>query len=80
MKYAYMHANGCGKIAFYYAADPKRGDTVKSSDATLLNGEHPKPGDPVICGSCGAHIPSCLERANLKACGPTVITIIETND
>lgn len=53
----FMHNSGsnpCGGPAFYakatgaYNAYP----STKVSEIKMLNGEHPKAGEPLICGNC----------------------------
>jgi hypothetical protein len=45
--------DGCGLTAFRLTRRPHSGDRVDPSTAVLLDGRHPKQGDPMICGTCG---------------------------
>jgi hypothetical protein len=51
-----FHSNGvnaCGEIAFYYRKSAiKRGESLKSSDCIMQNGQHPKQFGLILCGHC----------------------------
>lgn len=62
--FVYDDILGCGKPAFYLKRKPLVGEEVLASDAILLNGNTPKQGDPIICGSCRRPLGAMVLRHN----------------
>lgn len=54
MKFAYLHEEGCGGVAFYLVGDrPNPSEVIKPENVRLLDGTVPLKGDLVACGTCG---------------------------
>lgn len=51
-RFKYIHPE-CGGVAFYLSRCPNTGDLPNPDEVILVNGERPKTGDQIICGSCG---------------------------
>jgi hypothetical protein len=46
--------NPCGDVAFYYSGPIHGDEVIQSCYATEVNGNQPRPGEPMRCGSWGA--------------------------
>lgn len=72
MKYVYMHngPGGCNGKAFYYDEKPEA--PLKSAHAILLSGKKPRPGELIICGTCGTmmvlHKKNFVENPEAEPC------------
>jgi hypothetical protein len=61
----------CGGVAFYLLKEPLWGDVIEARHAILPNGDRPKDGKPIICGSCGKLIdPSLVFHPKVFFPGP----------
>ena len=46
----------CRRVAFYYDEAGAPHDRIDAQRVKMPNGEKPKPGDMMCCGSCGAEL------------------------
>lgn len=49
-------AQACRRVAFYYDEEGAPMDRIDAKRVQMPNGEKPKPGDMMVCGSCGAEL------------------------
>lgn len=60
--FPYIHKK-CGGVAFYSYHKFEPGEPLRVNFVLLINGENPKPGDPIDCGNCGERLSELTDEA-----------------